>query len=947
MKVKFSRCTSSNLANVPQVDGQLIYTKDTNEVYLDVNNNRNKISDVIMVANKSTIVTPVTSKLYYETSTDTLYKAKIVENDNEEEIVWIDITGATVQYVDTNFLKKDNTTAYTPVDDYNPATKKYVDDNCIPYQPFPAGLDTSHTTLDFITSIRALNLPAGSTYLGGVTLTDMPFNGNAEVEIYVYPNNVIYLTLRSANISPYMWECNSHTYRGWEAVGKAYADSNFLKKDNTVAYTPTGDYNPTTKKYVDDVTTEIEGTVEELIDNQISNPTSGANIDLQDSANSEVKSIDIFGNSEQETRSGKNRIKLIAGGSDARNGITAIVNNDLSITLNGTATEDTNINFSRLGATIDNNVISGNTLSVFFVSGTWTTSNPTKSAFRIYNSDFSLALIVNQLNTLNNNNKVRYSTYQNNDLQVSNWNTNFLIPEGDTLDNFTVKLMLTDEVDTEYEDYGAMPSPDYPSEIKSTGDNGYIVEKFVNKNLFDKENIDSFNTYIGTVSHAISTNINEKFRTIYVKLINGKTYTVSKSAGGSLILGTTAEVPTLGMELNNFSNYSNLTDGKYGTITLTGNDKYLVAYIYSSVDYDRGLDIQEIYNSLQIEEGSVATDYEPHQLQTYTIPCQQPMRAIGNVKDTFVKVDGVWYERHYINRLILRESQEWKKSNNTTFDRFYLDLEDALVYYTQESNRAYCNYFSYSSLMSNKNEFYLGRSSDVSRLFINFTDYGNTSLQDFKDFLEEKFTQGKPVYADYALKEPLDLPCTQEQIEALESLQEAKTYKTMTHIYSEDEVPAEVDLIYYLDNETAYKNILTNYVKKTDYAKGDVGGLIKTGNGFSATSNGYLTTSSYTYPEYITKANAIFIGKGTLETIISSSILKTGSTAPTTSTVGYRVGQLYLNTTDNKVYQLVSIDNTDPNNIIYNWQQIINNADLANTVGQINTVLDSINGVEV
>ena len=218
MKVKFSRCTSSNLANVPQVDGQLIYTKDTNEVYLDVNNNRNKISDVIMVANKSTIVTPITTKLYYETSTDTLYKAKIVENDNEEEIVWIDITGATVQYVDTNFLKKDNTAEYTPVDDYNPATKKYVDDNCVPYQPFPSGITTNSTTQVFMSSIRALNLPAGSTYLGGVTLTDMPFVGNAEVEVYIYPNNVVYCELRSANVSPYRWWCNSHTYRGWEVA---------------------------------------------------------------------------------------------------------------------------------------------------------------------------------------------------------------------------------------------------------------------------------------------------------------------------------------------------------------------------------------------------------------------------------------------------------------------------------------------------------------------------------------------------------------------------------------------------------------------------------------------------------------------------------------------------------------------------------------------------------
>ena len=254
MKVKFSRCNSNNLATIPQTDGQLIYTKDTGECYLDVNNTRNKVSDIVIVANKNTIQNPILSKLYFDETTEKLYKAKIENN----KTVWIDITGATEDYVKANTLTLTNTTPFTPTADYHPATKKYVDDNCIPYQPFPSGLDTSHTTPNFITSIRALNLPAGSTYLGGVTLTDMPFQGNAEVEIYVYPNNVIYLILRSANVSPYMWECNSHTYRGWEAVGKAYADTNFLKKDNSVSYTPSGDYNPATKKYVDDaITTSI------------------------------------------------------------------------------------------------------------------------------------------------------------------------------------------------------------------------------------------------------------------------------------------------------------------------------------------------------------------------------------------------------------------------------------------------------------------------------------------------------------------------------------------------------------------------------------------------------------------------------------------------------------------------------------------------------------------
>jgi len=96
--------------------------------------------------------------------------------------------------------------------------KAYVDQKSVPYQPFPSGIITSGTTQQMITSIQALNLPEGSMYLGGVTLSDMPFVGNAEVEVYVYPNNVIYLTLKSSNVSPYIWTCNSHTYRGWEPL---------------------------------------------------------------------------------------------------------------------------------------------------------------------------------------------------------------------------------------------------------------------------------------------------------------------------------------------------------------------------------------------------------------------------------------------------------------------------------------------------------------------------------------------------------------------------------------------------------------------------------------------------------------------------------------------------------------------------------------------------------
>ena len=334
------------------------------------------------------------------------------------------------------------------------------------------------------------------------------------------------------------------------------------------------------------------------------------------------------------------------------------------------------------------------------------------------------------------------------------------------------------------------------------------------------------------------------------------------------------------------------------------------------------------------------------------------MRAIGDVKDTFVKVNGVWYERHIIEKGVLgtenyRVATCWEAPDKPRADSFNTAYFGIIIPYTALNTNFLSNRFIYTGENywdTDKEGLQLTTTDNRFRMRIaknKLDGYNNGLTNAQKCMLLSDYLNNNPTEVFYNRIEPLDLPCTQAQITALEALQKARTYKNVTHIFSEDEVPAEVNLIYYLDNEIVYKNILTNYVKNTDYAKGDVGGLIKTGNGFSATSNGYLTTSSYTYPEYTTRTNAIFIGKGTLETIISSSILKTGSTAPTTSTVGYRVGQLYLNTADNKLYQLTSIDNTDPNNLIYNWQQIINNTDLANTVGQINSVLDSINGVEV
>lgn len=328
------------------------------------------------------------------------------------------------------------------------------------------------------------------------------------------------------------------------------------------------------------------------------------------------------------------------------------------------------------------------------------------------------------------------------------------------------------------------PTPENPINIKSSGDNRYIVEKFVNKNLFNTENIKGNRILDVTTGEEEYMDDSRWFVTDFINVPFSNLFTISGKIvpnGWRLrVCGYDKDKNYLnGFAINDYRNKTN--------INFNVNINYLRLTLYN----------QNLEQFIQLETGSTPTDYETHQEQTYTIPCQQPMRAIGDVKDTFVKVNGVWYERHYINRLILRGSQNWWASSSQVVDRYFMNLSDGKILDDYREQVSYCNYYHYDYNSGEVGAFYLGSYQGTTRVFMNYAEKDASTLQDFKDFLEEKFTQEKPIYIDYVLKEPLDLLCTQAQITALENLQKAKTYKDVTHIYSEDEVPADLQIQYY------------------------------------------------------------------------------------------------------------------------------------------------------
>ena len=114
-----------------------------------------------------------------------------------------------------------STTSTNPVE--NRVITQALED-VVTFKPFPASFDTDWTTEEFLLSIEDLHLHVWSAYLWQVSLSDMPewVSVQWDVEVYVYPQNVIYAIMRSAEIPPYEWVVDSYSnsyYSRWWTPG--------------------------------------------------------------------------------------------------------------------------------------------------------------------------------------------------------------------------------------------------------------------------------------------------------------------------------------------------------------------------------------------------------------------------------------------------------------------------------------------------------------------------------------------------------------------------------------------------------------------------------------------------------------------------------------------------------------------------------------------------------
>lgn len=537
------------------------------------------------------------------------------------------------------------------------------------------------------------------------------------------------------------------------------------------------------------------------------------NINIKGTIPVKFKEFVVKGNSKQETRSGKNLLKNNLTDTTI-NGVTFKINEDKSITVNGTATANIIANLVS-GQYNDNNADEPLTIpddvTNLRLSGCPTGGSSSTYKLDLYNSDYIL------LATDFGNGTSVIIPEENKNISRAR----IIIYSGATVNNLTFKPMLEKGTTaTDYEQYGVMPSPEFPSEIQNV--EGNVNVTVCNKNLFT-----GFVKGKGLFSSTGEEKVDDKSGTSNFIQVNfdknesyclsGLTDTISSFVAfynkNNDYLGRTtgSQKTTMSFNSNSYSsmaqNYESIKDKNIRFIRVT---QYEVDNSIGTID-----DIDNL--QVQLETGSTTTDYVEHQEQTVTFPLAQGQKLY---KGDYLADDGIHHVRKQIE---LDGTEKWLRY--PAANQFYITLNNSKAKNNEISIMS-SHYKGIPFTNRNSNSDKECAISEAGSLAIFTKDYTNVS--DFKLYLSQQKQAGTPVIIEYELAEEEIEPYTEEQEEAYNQICNLKAYEGETNIYSTDEISPIFKVTYIEETTEKIENEGNIYsrpilrLKKTSYNNVDL-----------------------------------------------------------------------------------------------------------------------------
>lgn len=317
--------------------------------------------------------------------------------------------------------------------------------------------------------------------------------------------------------------------------------------------------------------------------------------------------------------------------------------------------------------------------------------------------------------------------------------------------------------DYTFNGYGIQPSPEQEAPITNvTGDVEVLVQ---NKNLFDLNKI-----LYGEIDSNGDLSLFATTRDFYkIDFKENTQYTISgyvKRTSGNVRMrcmytdGTYSEFFNPNAS-DNFS-FSSFTSLANKTI-----DKIVV--YYGSAGY---LYIKD--GEMQIEQGTTATTYTPHQEQTFLFPLGTQRMYLGD----YLADDGI---HHVRGRYIF--------TGNETFGYFGTDSNGngyattfSMSTFIRTSTNMLCNMLKYdSNLLTDTIPYCLYFIVNNRGLTIKL-DNTVTSASEIQNYIKQKYDNGNPFILEYPLATEEITPYTTEQQQAYNEIKQAISYEEQTNI---------------------------------------------------------------------------------------------------------------------------------------------------------------------
>lgn len=233
--------------------------------------------------------------------------------------------------------------------------------------------------------------------------------------------------------------------------------------------------------------------------------------------------------------------------------------------------------------------------------------------------------------------------------------------------------------------------------------------------------------------------------------------------------------------------------------------------------------------NFQIEEGTVATPYEPYQEDKLTILSSVQLEKVGDVRDRIIEKDGVWGVEKNVDNIVFNGSEQWQYNSATK--EFYLTKSN---YIYNSFNGCISDKFVYGETGgSYNNVIKLGNA-----IFVTLRKDDITNLDDFKVWL-----QNNNVLVMFITPQPQFIPLPHDQQVKLRTFAGKTNISFLTEIEGTIKAQVPKSLGATVNTHTEQISNLNKELDRVKKLEESTVSTVETESDFTtveATSNGYF-----------------------------------------------------------------------------------------------------------